>query len=231
MTADSVRDLFNRIAPVYDQLNQWLSLGQHQIWKKMTVKWSEAKPGDRCIDVCCGSGDLAQLLAKQVGQAGQVFGVDFSTEQLVVARQRLHDRGLNLPIEWVEGDALNLPFPDNHFDAATMGYGLRNVINIPQCLKELHRVLKPEAKAAILDFHRPTDPLVRNFQQWYLDTIVVPMATQYGFKDEYAYIAPSVDRFPTGEEQVNLAREVGFSRCTHYPIVGGTMGVLVVKKG
>lgn len=231
MTADSVRDLFDRIAPVYDQLNHWLSLGQHQIWKKMTVKWSGAKPGDTCIDVCCGSGDLAQLLARQVGKTGQVFGVDFSTEQLAVARQRVRDRFLDLPIEWIEGDALNLPFPDNYFDAATMGYGLRNVIDISACLKELHRVLKPQARAAILDLHRPTNPLVRNFQQWYLDTVVVPMATQYGFQDEYAYIAPSLDRFPTGDEQVKLAHEVGFSGVTHYPIAGGTMGVLVVRKG
>lgn len=231
MTADSVRDLFNRIAPIYDQLNHWLSLGQHRIWKKMTVKWSGAKTGDRCIDVCCGSGDLAQMLAVQVGKTGQVFGVDFSTEQLVVARQRMHDRFLDLPIQWVEGDALSLPFPDNYFDAATMGYGLRNVVDIPASLKELHRVLKPQAKAAILDFHHPNNPLFKSFQQWYLDTIVVPMATHYGFKDEYAYIAPSLDRFPTGEKQIKLAHQAGFSECTHYPIAGGTMGVLVVKKG
>jgi len=226
-TPDSVRELFDRIAPVYDQLNQWLSLGQHRIWKTMAVKWSDAQPGDVCLDVCCGSGDLAQILADRVGQRGQVIGLDFSVEQLAIAKQRTRP---DKPITWLQGDALNLPFPDNHFDAATMGYGLRNVMNIGRCLHELHRVLKPSAKAAILDLHRPTNGLVRNFQQWYLETIVVPIATRYGFSDEYAYLAPSLDRFPTGREQVELARQVGFSAVTHYPIAGGTMGVLVVRK-
>jgi len=226
-TSASVRELFDRIAPVYDQLNQWLSLGQHRIWKTMAVKWSGAKLGDTCLDLCCGSGDLALLLADQVGKTGQVMGVDFSPEQLAIAQQRTR---LHQPITWIKGDALNLPFPDKHFDAATMGYGLRNVIDIPRCLQELHRVLKPGAKAAVLDLHRPSNPMVRAFQQWYLDAIVVPIANAYGFNDEYAYLAPSLDRFPTGAEQVTLARQVGFSTVTHYAIAGGTMGVLVVQK-
>ncbi len=229
-TPESVRALFDRIAPVYDPLNNWLSLGQHRIWKQMAVKWSGAKPGDTCIDVCCGSGDLAQMLAQRVGKTGQVIGVDFATEQLAIARQRAQNRHLTLPITWMEGDALNLPLPDNHFDAATMGYGLRNVGNIPRALEELQRVLKPGAIAAILDLHRPTNPLVRGFQKWYLDTVVVPIASHYGYSKEYAYLAPSLDRFPTGQEQRNLALKVGFSAVTHYPIAGGTMGVLVITK-
>lgn len=230
MNSEQIRTIFDRIAPVYDQLNHWLSLGQHRIWKQMAVKWSQAKPGDTCLDVCCGSGDLAQMLAEQVGAGGQVFGVDFSSAQLAIARQRLQARYLDLPITWVEGDALNLPFPDQHFDAATMGYGLRNVMDIAGSVKELYRVLKPGARAAILDFNHPSSEWMRTFQQWYLDAIVVPTARQFGLTEEYAYIAPSLDRFPTGPEQVSLARKVGFS-ATHYPIAGGTMGVLVVQKG
>lgn len=229
-SADSVRDLFNRIAPIYDELNDRLSFGQHHIWKKMTVKWSQAKPGDTCLDICCGSGDLTQLLAERVGPRGQVIGLDFSSEQLVVAQQRTQHQAPHAPIQWVEGDALHLPFADHTFDAITMGYGLRNVGDIPGCLREIYRVLKPNAKAAILDFHRPTNPLVRTFQQWYLDAIVVPTATNYGCTEEYAYIAPSLDRFPTGDEQKKLAQQVGFSTVVHYPIAGGTMGVLVVAK-
>ncbi|MGC8712074.1 MAG: bifunctional demethylmenaquinone methyltransferase/2-methoxy-6-polyprenyl-1,4-benzoquinol methylase UbiE [Leptodesmis sp.] len=230
VTSDSVRALFDRIAPVYDQLNNWLSLGQHRIWKRMAVKWSAAKPGDTCLDVCCGSGDLAQLLAEQVGKTGQIYGVDFSPEQLAIARQRVQDRFIELPIIWVEGDALNLPFPEQFFDAATMGYGLRNVTDIPRALQEIHRVLKPGSKAAILDFNHPDSPQVQAFQQWYLDTIVVPTAKQFGLTNEYAYIAPSLDRFPTRSQQITLAQQVGFSTVTHYPIAGGTMGVLVLIK-
>ena len=228
--ASEIRDLFNRIAPVYDQLNNGLSLGQHQVWKRMTLKWSEAHSGDICLDLCCGSGDLAQLLARQVGATGQVYGVDFSSALLAIAAQRMTNQYPPLPIHWVEANVLDLPFENNSFDAATMGYGLRNVTDIPQCLRELYRVLKPGAKAAILDFHRPKDPLIRTFQQWYLDNAVVPTAERLGLTEEYAYIAPSLDRFPTGREQVSLAEQAGFT-AVHYPIAGGMMGVLVVSKG
>ena len=230
MTSTQIRDIFDRIAPVYDQLNDWLSLGQHRIWKKMAVKWSNAIPGDTCLDLCCGSGDLALLLGRQVGATGGVYGVDFSTAQLAIARERAQHQYPHVPIIWVEADVLALPFADNHFDAATMGYGLRNVTDIPRSLKELHRVLKPDAKAAILDFHRPSNFQLRAFQQWYLDTIVVPIAQQLGLTEEYAYISPSLDRFPTGSQQVELALQSEFAAATHYPIANDMMGVLVVTK-
>ena len=228
--ASEIRDLFDRIAPVYDQLNNGLSLGQHRVWKRMAVKWSEPDAGDIGLDLCCGSGDLAQLLARQVGATGQVYGVDFSSGLLAIAEQRIKNQYPPLPIRWVEANALDLPFADNYFDAATMGYGLRNVTDIPRCLSELYRVLKPGAKAAILDFHRPKQPLMRAFQQWYLENAVVPAAERLGLTEEYAYIAPSLERFPTGREQVSLAQKAGFA-ATHYPIAGGMMGVLLVTKG
>jgi demethylmenaquinone methyltransferase/2-methoxy-6-polyprenyl-1,4-benzoquinol methylase len=156
--------------------------------------------------------------------------VDFSPAQLRVAQQRVENKYPPLPINWVEADALDLPFPDNYFDSATMGYGLRNVTDIPRCLKELSRVLKPGATAAILDFHRPTQPSISTFVQWYLENIVVPAAEQLGLTEEYAYIAPSLDRFPTGPEQVILAQKAGFAAVTHYPIAIGMMGVLVMSK-
>jgi demethylmenaquinone methyltransferase/2-methoxy-6-polyprenyl-1,4-benzoquinol methylase len=228
--ADRIQTLFNRIAPVYDRLNDWLSLGQHRIWKLMTVKWSQASAGDTCLDLCCGSGDLAQLLGERVGKTGQVFGVDFSCAQLEIARQRCDRLYPPQTIHWIEADALHLPFADNFFDAATMGYGLRNVTDIPLSLRELHRVLKPGATAAILDFHRPNNPTLNAVQQWILQTIVVPVATANGLQDEYAYILPSLEKFPQGPEQIRLAKQAGFAQATHYPIAGGIMGVLVVTK-
>lgn len=230
MNSDQIQALFDRIAPVYDQLNTVLSFGQHRIWKQMAVKWSGAKPGDSCLDLCCGSGDLAQMLAEKVGKTGQVYGVDFSSAQLAVARDRVDRRCLKPLIHWVESDVLALPFDENQFDCATMGYGLRNVTDILLSLKEIHRVLKPGAKAAILDMHRPSSAWVRSFQQWYLDEVVVPAAHRLGFTEEYAYIAPSLDKFPTGAKQVSLANQAGFVSATHYPTAGGTMGVLVIQK-
>lgn len=230
MSSAEIRSIFNRIAPVYDQLNDWLSLGQHRIWKEMTVKWSAAKTGDTCLDLCCGSGDLAFRMARKVGRSGKVVAVDFSSELLEVAHLRSKDYYPTPSISWIEADVLELPFDDNQFNAATMGYGLRNVTDIPRCLKELHRVLKTQATCAILDFHRPENTMMRGFQQWYLDNLVVPAANQMGLKEEYAYINPSLERFPNGREQVEIAREVGFANAVHYPIANGMMGVLVVTK-
>ncbi|MEL6927558.1 MAG: bifunctional demethylmenaquinone methyltransferase/2-methoxy-6-polyprenyl-1,4-benzoquinol methylase UbiE [Cyanobacteria bacterium J06600_6] len=228
--ASEIKAIFDRIAPVYDRLNDRLSFGQHRIWKKMTVKWSAAKAGDRALDLCCGSGDLALLLAQQVGEKGEVTGLDFACEQLAIARQRQMVKCPAIPMNWIEGDALSLPFDDNSFDCATMGYGLRNVTNITLSLQELWRVLKPGATAAILDFHRPDPGIIQMFQAWYLANIVVPTAEDMGLKEEYAYINPSVERFPTGTEQIELARTAEFNLATHYPLMGGMMGVLVLTK-
>ncbi len=257
--AKDIQTIFNRIAPEYDRLNDRLSLGLHRVWKQMAVKWSNASPGSVCLDVCCGSGDLTQMLARQVGAkagakagaktgakaegqtygqqayrgqayGGQVYGLDFSAALLATARQRVEQNFQPLPITWIEGDALHLPFDDNQFDAATLGYGLRNVTDIPRSLEELQRVLKPGAKVAILDFHRPSNPYLRSLQQWYLDTLVVPMAAGLGLREEYAYISPSLDRFPSGAEQVVLADQAGFSHAVHYPIAADMMGILVATK-
>ncbi len=230
IAASEIQALFNRIAPVYDTLNQELSFGLHQVWKRMAVKWTEAQPGETALDVCCGSGDLALLLAQAVGQAGSVVGLDFAPAQLAIAQERGRDRYPGHDLTWLEGDALALPFADATFDCATMGYGLRNVVDIPQALRELHRVLKPGTKAAILDFHRPLNPTIQALQTWYLDTIVVPAADRLGLQQDYAYIMPSLERFPQGPEQVTLARTAGFENAIHYPIMGGLMGVLVVTK-
>lgn len=229
-SADHIRSLFDRIAPVYDELNQSLSLGLHRVWKQMAVQWSGAQPGMTGLDVCCGSGDLTLQLARRVGPQGQVYGVDFAPAQLAVAQQRAAQQGLAARIHWVEADALDLPFEAETFDAATMAYGLRNLTQILPGLQELQRVLKPGAKAAILDFHRPQTIWMRRFQQWYLDAVVAPAAARYDLKAEYAYIGPSLDRFPQGPEQVTLARQAGFRHAVHYPISGGMMGVLVATR-
>ncbi|MEO1181533.1 MAG: class I SAM-dependent methyltransferase, partial [Cyanobacteria bacterium J06636_28] len=170
------------------------------------------------------------LLARRVGDQGQVTGADFAVEQLEIAARRSAAKGYTSRTHWVEADALRLPFEADKFDALTMGYGLRNLIDIPQGLSELHRVLKPGANAAVLDFHRPSSEWVGQFQQWYLETIVVPAAERCGLSEEYTYIGPSVDRFPIGSEQVSLAYAAGFSEAVHYPLAGGMMGILVAQK-
>lgn len=229
--ATTVQQLFNRIAPVYDQFNDQLSFGLHRIWKRMAVNWCGVKSGDRALDLCCGSGDLTYLLAQQVGSMGEVVGVDFSAELLAIAADRARTKSpTNALIEWIEGDVLNLPLGDNSFDGATMGYGLRNVSDIGRSLREIYRVLKPGKTVAILDMHRPTQPLLEQVQNWYLDNQVIPAAERCGMIDEYAYIAPSLSRFPQGHAQEELAQKAGFSHAVHYPIAAGMMGCLVATK-
>jgi demethylphylloquinol methyltransferase len=228
--ASEIQAIFDRIATEYDHLNDRLSFGQHRIWKMMAVKWSNPQPGNTALDICCGSGDLAFMLAKKVGKQGKVIGLDFACQQLEIAAERQQAKFADFPLEWVAGDALNLPFADNYFDCATMGYGLRNVTDIPQCLQEVYRVLKSGAYASILDFHRPESSYIEAFQQWYLNNIVIPTARSFNMTEEYTYLIPSLAKFPTGQEQVKLAYSAGFAKAIHYPLVGGMMGVLVLKK-
>jgi len=235
-SGQEVQQLFNQIAPSYDFLNDWLSLGQHRVWKKMAIAWANPTEGDTFLDLCCGSGDVAIALARKLrrtnkGLTGQVFGVDFSESQLAIARNRTQALPhLQKYLTWQQGNALNLEFPDQTFDGATISYGLRNVVDIPQCLAELYRVLKSGAIAAILDFHLPQDPQIQQFQAFYLNNLVVPMAKLWNLEREYTYLLPSIQRFPNGSEQVKMAIAQGFATATHYPIMSGLMGILVLKK-
>ncbi|XP_054809481.1 2-phytyl-1,4-beta-naphthoquinone methyltransferase, chloroplastic-like [Prosopis cineraria] len=224
--------LFNRIAPVYDDLNDLLSLGQHRIWKRMAVSWSGATMGDRVLDVCCGSGDLAFLLSEKVGSYGKVTGLDFSKEQLLLAssRQKLLSKNYFSNIEWVEGDALNLQFTNGWFDAVTMGFGLRNVVDKRKAMQEILRVLKIGSRVAILDFNKSNQFLTASVMEWMIDNVVVPVASGYGLAEEYRYLKSSIREFLTGKELEKLALEVGFSTARHYEISGGLMGCLVAKR-
>jgi demethylphylloquinol methyltransferase len=225
-----VQTLFNEIAPVYDRLNALLSLGQHRIWKTMTVQWARPNPNGLNVDLCCGSGDIALLMARYLAGKGRVMGIDFASQQLAIARQRAAAAPWSRSIEWLEADVLQLPLETDSVDAITMGYGLRNVVDIPRCLAELFRVLKSTGRVAILDFNRSESWWVQQFQQWYLRNIVVPVASQFNVRAEYEYLETSLAQFPTGKQQVYLAKEAGFAVACHYAIAGGTMGILVLSK-
>ena len=160
--------------------------------------------------------------------------MDFAAAQLKVAAQKEseHPAGYNLsPISWQQGDALNLPHPDSSFDGATIGYGLRNVSDIPKALSELNRVLKPSGKAVIVDFNNSTNATVNQVQGLILDNLVVPAADVLGVAAEYRYLKPSIERYPTGLELVDLAITAGFQKATFYELApGGLMGCLVCEK-
>ncbi|XP_044458145.1 2-phytyl-1,4-beta-naphthoquinone methyltransferase, chloroplastic isoform X1 [Triticum aestivum] len=242
------------------QLNDVLSLGQHRTWKRICVSWSmyipsasrssnvnsednwlmgifcflniRAKRGDRVLDLCCGSGDLAFLLSQKVGLDGEVMGVDFSGQQLQTAASRQDQRwkACYKNIKWIEGDALDLPFTDRYFDAVTVGYGLRNVVDRPKAMREILRVLKPGSRASVLDFNKSSSFFTASLQSWAIDNVVVPLASSYGLTEEYKYLKSSISQYLTGEELEKLAKEAGFSSAKHYELGGGLMGNLVATR-
>ena len=225
-----VRALFDSIAPRYDQLNDLLSLGIHRLWKRRAIAWLRPRAGQRLLDLCCGTGDLALVLADKVRPGGHVLGLDAAAEPLRLALRR-SSRQPWLPVGWQRGDALATGLPACSFDGAVMAYGLRNLPDPAAGLTELRRLLRPGGRAAVLDFNRP-DPghwssaVQQGFQRAYLRALVVPAARALGLPEQYAYLEESLRGFPTGAEQERLACRAGFGHARHRLLAGGQMGLL-----
>ncbi len=209
LPADEVRTMFDRIAPIYDAMNRVMTAGLDRRWRKLAVR-EVVWPGDRVLDTCCGTGDLA-VEAERRG--GRVVGLDFSQQMLERARRK------SGTIEWVQGDALHLPFGDGQFDAATVGFGVRNLDDLDHGLRELWRVLREEGKVAVLEITRPRGILRPFFRIW-LDAMI-PLAGRVlpGGK-AYTYLPASVRRFPGPEDLSRLLENAGF-RDVRYRLLGG----------
>ena len=209
LPAGEVRSMFDRIAPVYDVMNRVMTAGLDRRWRKLAVR-EVVWPGDRVLDACCGTGDLA-LEAERRG--GRVVGLDFSERMLERARRK------SGTIEWVQGDALRLPFEDGAFDAATVGFGVRNLDDLEGGLRELARVLRSGGKVAVLEITRPRGFLRPFFRIW-LDAMI-PLAGRFlpGGK-AYTYLPASVRRFP-GPEDLSRLLEAGGFRNVRYRLLGG----------
>lgn len=218
--------MFNDVAQSYDLLNDLLSFGLHRIWKKQLLDWLQPSKGERWIDLCCGTGDMSLFLARRVCQEGEVVGVDSALNTLEIARYRANKES-NLSITWHHQDALNTGLASSSFDGGVMAYGLRNLSDPVAGLCELRRLLRPGARAGILDFN----PLRRGslggvFQTFYLRKLVVPISGIFGLHDQYTYLESSIKNFPMGTAQERLAFEAGFTSASHVPIAAGQMALL-----
>lgn len=222
--AAAVRQLFEAAAPRYDQLNDLLSLGLHRLWKRQAIAWVNPRPGQRCLDLCCGTGDLALLLASRVRPGGLVLGLDAAAAPLELAAARGR-RQPWLPLQWQLGDAQATGLPTGWADGAVMAYGLRNLADPAAGLAELRRLLRPGGRAAVLDFNR-AQTVAGRFQQAYLRRVVVPAARRVGLEQHYAYLEASLARFANGPRQELLATRAGFAQAHHRPLAGGLMGLL-----
>ena len=201
LAPDAVRTMFDRIAPIYDTMNRVMTAGLDLRWRRLAAS-AAVRPGDRVLDAACGTGDLA-VAALRAG-AASVTGVDFAPRMLERARRKAP------AITWVEGDLLALPFADASFDAATIGFGIRNVSDLELGLRELRRVLRPGGRLAILEITRPRGRLRPFFSLWF-DRIVPAAGRLLPGGSAYAYLPASVRRFPAAEELASLVAGAGFT--------------------
>lgn len=216
-----VREMFGRIAPRYDLLNHLLSLDIDKVWRRRVAKRVRAvlsNPEARVLDLCCGTGDLAFAFRKQSPQGAVITGSDFSAEMLDRARAKAAASGAN--IEFIEADALALPFADSSFDLVSAAFGFRNLANYENGLKEILRVLKPGGAAAILEFAEPRGKLFGALYRFYFRHILPTLGGWIsGNASAYSYLPASVSKFPSPErlaEQMAAAgfKEVEFQRWT-----------------
>jgi demethylmenaquinone methyltransferase/2-methoxy-6-polyprenyl-1,4-benzoquinol methylase len=214
---DQVRTMFDRIAPRYDSMNRLMTAGLDRRWRDMTAR-RVVQPGDSVLDAACGTGDLA--LADLRAGASRVVGVDFSERMLERAARK------SSGVEWVQGDLCRLPFADGSFQAATIGFGLRNVADRSGALRELRRVLAPGGRLGILEITRARGPLAPFFRLWF-DGLVPTAGKLLPGGSAYAYLPASVRRFPAPRELAAEIAQAGFAEIKYQLLAGGIMALHV----
>tara|TARA_B100001250_G_C19717590_1_gene752281 strand:- start:5 stop:703 length:699 start_codon:yes stop_codon:yes gene_type:complete len=226
--AKAIEEMFNSISSKYDFLNDMFSFGLHRFWKKKLLKILNPTFGERWIDLCCGTGDMAILLARYMKSSRNITGIDSASQALLVARKRSKENYSS--IQWIKGDAVKTKLPSNQFDGLLMAYGLRNLSSSDAGLKEALRILKPGGKAGILDFSSFEGVSIQGlFQKIYLSFYVVPIASLFGLGKEYSYIKRSLVNFPSGSKQIQLALSVGFKKAKYKTLAMGQMGILLLE--
>ena len=214
LPAEGVRTMFDRIAPVYDLMNRVMTAGLDGRWRRLTAE-AAVRRGDRVLDACCGTGDLA-LADERAG--GRVVGLDFSERMLERARRK------SASVEWVRGDLLELPFEDASFDAATVGFGVRNVADLERSLRELRRVLRPGGLLGILEITKPRGPLRLFYRLWF-DGIVPLLGKLLRGGSAYTYLPASVRRFPGPDDLAALLERAGFADVSFRLLAGGIVAL------
>jgi demethylmenaquinone methyltransferase/2-methoxy-6-polyprenyl-1,4-benzoquinol methylase len=215
LPAADVRSMFDGVAPVYDAMNRLTTAGLDGRWRRLAAR-AAVRPGDRVLDACCGTGDLA-LAAEAEG--GNVTGLDFAERMLARARRK------STGVDWVQGDVWALPFSDGSFDAVTIGFGLRNVEDRAHALQELRRVLRRGGRLAILEIVRPSGPLSFFYAVWF-DRLIPLAGKVLPGGAAYAYLPASVKRFPDANGLDAEVGAAGFDPVAHRLLGGGIVVLL-----
>lgn len=211
--------MFAEIAPRYDFLNHALSLNIDKRWRRLVIKRVADRlqlPDALALDLCCGTADLSL----ELGALAPTFGVDFCHPMLQIGIKKV--RRAALPIELIEGDALNVPFADSMFDVVTVAFGLRNVDEPQSGLREIYRLLKPGGRCVVLEFSHPQLPVFRNLFHFYFTRLLPRIGKAVsGSSFAYQYLPDSVQAFPGQKELAALMQTVGFSDVRYYNLFGG----------
>ena len=222
---------FNSIAGKYDFMNTVLSFGLHYLWKKWAVERLRLNPGDRVIDVCGGTADLSILAGRAVGRGGRVVLYDINRAMIEGGRPKVLRAGLSGTVDYVQGDAECISFPSGHFDAAMVGFGIRNVTRMEKGFAEMHRVLKPGGKMMCLEFSLPVSRWFGRLYDFYSFRIM-PLAGKLlaGTREAYLYLPESIRKFPPPEELSRILREIGFTRVAYRRLTNGIAVIYTAMK-
>jgi demethylmenaquinone methyltransferase/2-methoxy-6-polyprenyl-1,4-benzoquinol methylase len=223
---------FNSVATKYDLMNTLLSFGIHHLWKRNAVKMMALNSGNRVLDVCGGTGDLAILAAEPVGRSGRVIIYDINRAMIEVGVKKIKNLTLRDRIRFVQGDAEHISFPDGYFDAAMVGFGIRNVTRMDQGFKEMCRVLKPGGKMMCLEFSKPTSPLFRWMYDVYSFHVMPALGEVFaGSSKAYLHLIESIRTFALPNELTAVLNQVGFSKVTERKLTNGIAMIHLAIKG
>jgi demethylmenaquinone methyltransferase / 2-methoxy-6-polyprenyl-1,4-benzoquinol methylase len=216
---DQVRAMFDRIARVYDLMNSVMTVGLHHRWRERAADRAALRPGDRVLDVATGTGDLAIELRRRVGDAGEVVGSDFSEGMLELAREKTSD------VRFEQANALELPYEDGEFDAATVGFGARNFSDLARGLAEMARVVRPGGRVVVLEITTPERPPLSLFFRLWFDRLVPMLGRAAGDPEAYSYLPDSVRRFPNARGLAAAMTAVGLVRVRWVITAGGIIAI------
>lgn len=228
--SQSVQEMFSRIAGRYDLANDVLSFGIHRLWRKKLISLLNLQPGAKVLDLCCGTGDLAFVSANKIGKTGRVIAVDFVPEMLEHARHKAQKYCLD-NVDFIQGDAMQIPAKENLFDASTIGFGIRNVDEPYGCLLEIKRCLRVNGFVGVLEFGQPTFPgfkQIYNFYCAYIMPLLGGLLT--GDRSAYVYLPETSKRFVAGEEFLELMKKAGFVDVKLYPLFSGLAYCYIGRK-